>query len=93
MSPSACDRRFGAMPLIFRPPGPNPAPMIRQFASKPGDHAGNGTERTKAMKTPRWIKRVIDEAQKSGTEVKPVWSRDIRPKRGLTARTKATAAE
>jgi hypothetical protein len=45
------------------------------------------------MKTRRWMKTLLEEAKKTEQEIKPVWSRDIRPKRGMARRRKATAAE
>jgi hypothetical protein len=44
------------------------------------------------MKTRRWMKTLLEEAKKT-ERIKPVWSRDIRPKRGMARAAKATAAE
>ena len=45
------------------------------------------------MDTRRWIKLLIEEAKKPENEIKPVWSRDIRPTRGMAKAAKTTAAE
>ena len=50
-------------------------------------------EDTSAMKTRRWMKTLLDEAKKVETEIKPVWARDIRPKRGIPKVAKVSAAE
>ncbi|KPQ16550.1 MAG: hypothetical protein HLUCCO18_07830 [Rhodobacteraceae bacterium HLUCCO18] len=45
------------------------------------------------MKTRRWMKTLLAEAKKSENEIKPVWARDIRPKRCMAKQVKVSAAE
>jgi hypothetical protein len=45
------------------------------------------------MKTRRWMKTLLAEAKKSENEIKPVWARDVRPKRGMAKQVKVSAAE
>ncbi len=45
------------------------------------------------MKSRRWMKTLLTEAKKPENAVKPTWSRDIRPKRGMAKAAKVSAAE
>ena len=45
------------------------------------------------MKTRRWMQTLLAEAKKTENEIKPVWARDIRPKRGMAKAPKLSAAE
>jgi hypothetical protein len=45
------------------------------------------------MKPRRWMKTLLTEAKKPENEIKPVWARDIRPKRGMAKIAKVSAAE
>jgi hypothetical protein len=41
----------------------------------------------------RWMKALLNEAQKPENEIKPVWARDIRPKRCMAKTEEVSAAE
>jgi hypothetical protein len=72
--------------------GPNSAGMPGQSLPKPGNTRAQSRQRTRQMKTRRWMITALEEAKKNATEIKLVWARQHRPKRASAAPAKLKAA-
>jgi hypothetical protein len=75
------------------PPGRKDVAMILQFAAKPEDHPGRKKNKDRAHEDPPLDEDASEEAKKPENEIKPVWSRDIRPKRCMARAEEVSAAE